>query len=216
MSVGEAEAKSGSTVLLTGATGFLGSQILLALVEHTKLRVVCLVRAKSDEEALRRVQHLPGMDWKQHGNGIGVIRGDLSSAFALSEPVDLIIHNGALVNSLMPYVTHKGTLCFAAISYMFLRSSERSRYPELPVVIAQQAPFVAPDSNRLHFHIGCSACIRWREFRLGELVATASRPARWVLSEQVGRRAAPAMCCEGVRCAVEHIATFDDCRYVQS
>ncbi|XP_059147349.1 uncharacterized protein LOC131935076 [Physella acuta] len=43
-------------VLLTGATGFLGSFILRELLLHTKLRVYCLVRELPQRSALDRIQ----------------------------------------------------------------------------------------------------------------------------------------------------------------
>src|SRR4051812_37077367 len=39
-------------ILLTGATGFLGSFLLSALLAHTKARIHCLVRASDDHTAL--------------------------------------------------------------------------------------------------------------------------------------------------------------------
>ena len=46
------------TVLVTGATGFLGASILKALLnrEPKSIRILALVRAKSEEEAKRRVK----------------------------------------------------------------------------------------------------------------------------------------------------------------
>ena len=46
------------TVLLTGATGFLGRYLVLEWLKRMELvdgRLICLVRANSDEEARRRV-----------------------------------------------------------------------------------------------------------------------------------------------------------------
>lgn len=44
-----------SSVLLTGATGFLGREILWRLLRGTRDEVVCLVRAESDEKAAARL-----------------------------------------------------------------------------------------------------------------------------------------------------------------
>ncbi|HLS75778.1 MAG TPA: thioester reductase domain-containing protein [Nocardia sp.] len=42
-------------ILLTGATGFLGSHLLLDLLRHSDAHVVCLVRAEDDEAARQRL-----------------------------------------------------------------------------------------------------------------------------------------------------------------
>jgi len=47
-----------NVVLLTGSTGFLGSHFLHKLTENTEIHVILIVRAKSNEEALERVQSL--------------------------------------------------------------------------------------------------------------------------------------------------------------
>jgi thioester reductase-like protein len=50
-----ARARSGETVLLTGATGFLGMEVLARLLERDDLEVICLVRAASSEAAKKRL-----------------------------------------------------------------------------------------------------------------------------------------------------------------
>jgi thioester reductase-like protein len=42
-------------ILLTGATGFLGSHVLLDLLRHSDAHVVCLVRGSGDQDAERRL-----------------------------------------------------------------------------------------------------------------------------------------------------------------
>ena len=85
------------TVLLTGATGFLGGHLLAALLARTAARVLCLVR---DPAALRR------------GERIVPVPGDLAQArLGLSEAefrelaatVEAVYHCGAQVNHLYPY-----------------------------------------------------------------------------------------------------------------
>ncbi|NUL20674.1 SDR family oxidoreductase, partial [Agrobacterium tumefaciens] len=58
-----------NVVLLTGSTGFLGSHFLHKLTENTEIHVILIVRAKSNEEGLERVQSL----YKhQHGKLLSV------------------------------------------------------------------------------------------------------------------------------------------------
>jgi amino acid adenylation domain-containing protein/thioester reductase-like protein len=106
--------RSPREILLTGATGFLGAHLLRELLAATGARVWCLVRARDESEALRRIAQaaeryelpapppgrvapLPG-DLAQPGLG-------LSDAHfrTLARDVDVIYHPGAMVNFIYPY-----------------------------------------------------------------------------------------------------------------
>ncbi|WP_447008712.1 type I polyketide synthase [Saccharothrix sp. DSM 118769] len=101
-------------VLLTGATGFLGSFLLRDLLRHTGARVHCLVRGADDREAedrLRRavVQYDTGVELDDR---VRVVRGDLGRpGLGLAEGVfdelartaDVVVHAGANVNWIYPY-----------------------------------------------------------------------------------------------------------------
>ncbi|KAG0290519.1 large subunit of alpha-aminoadipate reductase [Dissophora globulifera] len=106
------------TFFLTGATGFLGAFILRNLLaENPTAKVICLVRASSEEKAIDRVRscgetHLIwNEEWVSSGR-LSVVMGDLSEEnFGLSaeawekccRQVDIIVHNGALVHWVYPY-----------------------------------------------------------------------------------------------------------------
>ena len=104
-------------VLLTGATGFVGAFLLRELLLRTEARVVCLVRAGSAEEGLRRVRtNLEGYGLWEPGLAarVELLLGDLAAprlglrpaAFeALAERVDTVYHAGALVNFARGYQT---------------------------------------------------------------------------------------------------------------
>ncbi len=68
------------TVLLTGASGFLGTQIARRLLADSDLSLVALVRGESDETAVRRLARA-WWDWPELGDAIGkrveVLRGDV-------------------------------------------------------------------------------------------------------------------------------------------
>lgn len=108
--------KTPPTVLLTGATGFLGSYILRELLEGpAKAHVIVLVRADNPEAGLSRVKStltaygLWSSEWLPR---IEAVVGDMSKPSLgltkeawqrISETVNLVVHNGAQVNWMLPY-----------------------------------------------------------------------------------------------------------------
>ncbi|AKS34624.1 carboxylic acid reductase [Mycolicibacterium goodii] len=111
------------TVLLTGATGFLGRYLALEWLERMDLvdgKVICLVRARSDEEARARLDatfdsgdpELLGHYRALAADHLEVIAGDKGEADLgldrgtwqrLADTVDLIVDPAALVNHVLPY-----------------------------------------------------------------------------------------------------------------
>jgi fatty acid CoA ligase FadD9 len=111
------------TLLLTGATGFLGRYLALDWLERMDLvdgKLICLVRAKSDKEARARLDNIfDSGDPKllAHyrelaADHLEVIAGDKGEADLgldrqtwqrLADTVDLIVDPAALVNHVLPY-----------------------------------------------------------------------------------------------------------------
>ncbi|OBK26358.1 carboxylic acid reductase [Mycobacterium asiaticum] len=111
------------TVLLTGATGFLGRYLALDWLERMDLvdgKVIALVRAKSDEEARARLDRtfdsgdpkLLAHYQQLAADHLEVIAGDKGEANLgldpqvwqrLADTVDLIVDPAALVNHVLPY-----------------------------------------------------------------------------------------------------------------
>ncbi|HZC91412.1 MAG TPA: carboxylic acid reductase, partial [Mycobacterium sp.] len=111
------------TVLLTGATGFLGRYLALDWLERMDLvdgKVIALVRAKSDEDARARLDttfdsgdlKLLAHYRELAADHLEVIAGDKGEANLgldqqtwqrLAETVDLIVDPAALVNHVLPY-----------------------------------------------------------------------------------------------------------------
>jgi fatty acid CoA ligase FadD9 len=111
------------TVLLTGATGFLGRYLALEWLERMDLvdgKVIALVRAKSDEDARARLDDtfdsgdpkLLAHYRKLAADHLEVVAGDKGEANLGLEPqtwqrladtVDLIVDPAALVNHVLPY-----------------------------------------------------------------------------------------------------------------
>lgn len=103
-------------VLLTGASGFLGSFLLHTLLKQTGATVYCLVRGQDAAAGLERLKQglgryrleLSPMELKR----VIAVIGDLEQPElgmnpqqyeSLSGTIDTIYHNGALVNYLYPY-----------------------------------------------------------------------------------------------------------------
>ena len=111
------------TVLLTGATGFLGRYLALEWLERMDLvdgKVIALVRAKSDEDARTRLDKtfdsgdpkLLAHYQELAADHLEVIAGDKGEANLgldpqtwqrLADTVDLIVDPAALVNHVLPY-----------------------------------------------------------------------------------------------------------------
>lgn len=105
------------TILLTGATGFLGVHMLHELLEKTSANIYCLTRAASIDEARNRLMEKLQKYKLYSANNLSriiPILGDLSqSKLGLSEhdydklvkDVDAIFHVGALVHHVLDYQT---------------------------------------------------------------------------------------------------------------
>jgi fatty acid CoA ligase FadD9 len=111
------------TVLLTGATGFLGRYLALEWLERMDLvdgKVIALVRARSDEEARARLDKtfdsgdpkLLAHYQALAADHLEVVAGDKGEADLgldrqtwqrLADTVDLIVDPAALVNHVLPY-----------------------------------------------------------------------------------------------------------------
>ena len=115
------------TVLLTGATGFLGRYLALDWLERMDLvdgKVIALVRARSDEEARARLDRTFGVGSAEGdpelvahyrelaADHLEVVAGDKGEANLgldpqtwqrLADTVDLIVDPAALVNHVLPY-----------------------------------------------------------------------------------------------------------------
>ncbi len=102
------------SILLTGATGFLGAYILRGLLRETLAVVYCLVRSDGDGTLSRVRTNLQRYGiWNDHFESrVRVVVGDLTSPrLGLSEAawdflareMDEIYHCGAAVNWVLPY-----------------------------------------------------------------------------------------------------------------
>lgn len=111
-----------ATVLLTGATGFLGRGLLMEWLRRQAdggVTLVCVSRGEDGDDALRRIEE--GLDTDPElverfralaENHLEVVAGDLAQPRLglddatwnrLAESVDLIVHPAAHVNHVLPY-----------------------------------------------------------------------------------------------------------------
>jgi len=110
-------AETASLVLLTGATGFVGSHLLRKILEYTSARVICLARAENDAAAAARVRQALRHYRLEDDDGlerVTAVAGNLelprlgipkSVYNDLAGAVDAVVHNGASVNFLLDYQT---------------------------------------------------------------------------------------------------------------
>ena len=103
------------TVLLTGATGFLGAALLEALLEADEAPVCCLLRCRDEQDGRKRLQRVlreRGLAAMPDPSRLIVIPGDLerprlgleeTDFAALARRIGRIIHCGARVQYAYPY-----------------------------------------------------------------------------------------------------------------
>ena len=104
-----------TAILLTGATGFLGAFLLYELLQQTEADIYCLVRSQNIESGKQKLQtNLKSyLLWeKSFQSRIIPLIGDLSQPLLgldseqfqlMASQLDVIYHNGALVNFVYPY-----------------------------------------------------------------------------------------------------------------
>ncbi|MCV7413677.1 non-ribosomal peptide synthetase [Mycobacterium florentinum] len=168
------------TVLLTGATGFLGRYLALEWLKQLKRvdgKLICLVRAGSDQEAWRRLEKTfdsgdPQLVDHFHqlaADHLEVVAGDKGEANLglndetyqrLADTVDLIVDSAAVVNGVLPYrelfgpnvVGTAELIKFALTSrmkpYAFVSTSDLGRQIE-PALFTEDADIRAISPTRV-------------------------------------------------------------------
>lgn len=104
-----------SAILLTGATGFLGSHLLNNFCDSSISSIYCLVRADSDVEAAERLNFILvkyGLNKALNNKKVNIIRGDITKPLLgldqkmfdkLSLDIDCIYHCAAHVHHIYNY-----------------------------------------------------------------------------------------------------------------
>jgi amino acid adenylation domain-containing protein/thioester reductase-like protein len=104
------------TILLTGATGFVGSHLLTELLSTTRATIYCPVRSPTSEQAQRRITEVTKryrIDISpEQSRRIRVIPADLAEpdfgmqpeAYrSLCQQIDIVYHSASSVNFIQPY-----------------------------------------------------------------------------------------------------------------
>lgn len=105
-------------LLLTGATGFLGSWLLARLLAQGATDVRCLVRAPDEAQALARLRRaLPAWDERWSGRFQAIVGDVTAPRLGLAAPawerladeVATVVHNAANVHFVSPYAALRAT-----------------------------------------------------------------------------------------------------------
>jgi amino acid adenylation domain-containing protein/thioester reductase-like protein len=125
------------TVLVTGATGFVGSRIVHELLVRTGCEVVCLARAGDDGRATGRVVRAlaaRGLWAPAFAGRVRAIAADLAlprlgipaaTWESLADTCDLLLNTGAMVNFLYDYRAHRRANVLGAAQLLRLAVERR-------------------------------------------------------------------------------------------
>ncbi|KAF1814762.1 alpha-aminoadipate reductase [Eremomyces bilateralis CBS 781.70] len=129
------------TVLLTGATGFLGAFLLGDLLQRKNIeKVICHVRAKSEHIGQSRVIEncrVYGLWQEDWSSRIECVTGDLAAPnlgispdkwTQLADQVDIIIHNGARVHWVIGYSNLKPPNVLSTVSLLQLCATAKPKH----------------------------------------------------------------------------------------
>ncbi len=126
-------------ILITGAHGFLGAHLLQELLIETEASIICIVRAKQQEDLKQKIirdlnrfnlsllADNPRVEW---------LRGDLSQPMLgltekeydrLCKNVDSIYHSGAWVNHILTYESLRATNVESTITFLKMASTYQQK-----------------------------------------------------------------------------------------
>lgn len=129
------------TVFLTGATGYLGAYILKDLMsrKNPSVKLIVLVRSKSAQQALERVRTTcqAYASWSDSwAERVECVIGNLGEKQLglspqtwnkLTESVDIVIHNGAMVHWVYPYANLRAANVLGTIETLRLCAAGKAK-----------------------------------------------------------------------------------------
>ncbi|WP_280233451.1 thioester reductase domain-containing protein [Nocardia cyriacigeorgica] len=138
--VGAPEKVAPRRILLTGATGFLGSHVLLDLLRHSDAHVACLVRADDDAAAVQRLGAALAsfqLPWSAEvRRRVTVLAGDIRKPRlglseenwnTLAEEADAIVNVAAAVDFLRGYSSLRQSNVLGPLTLAELAATGRSK-----------------------------------------------------------------------------------------
>lgn len=135
-------------ILLTGATGFMGRQILLRLLENTGASIHVIMRAQSPDQGWQRLN----IDIRFKPR-IHIICGDVAQEHfaldgatwtALADQISTIVHCAAIVNMALPYEALEDANVRAVHTLLCLAAEGRAKHIHHASTLSV---FVATDRN---------------------------------------------------------------------
>jgi thioester reductase-like protein len=129
--------KKWDQVLLTGGTGFVGAHLVDNLLKKTKARLVCVVRADSEEEGLQRIarnMQKYGLELGSRADRLRIVLGDLTQPLLgmtprqfqdLARETDVVYHNGADINLTLDYSSLRAVNVFGTHEVLRFAFAER-------------------------------------------------------------------------------------------
>ncbi|KZW99784.1 hypothetical protein JL49_15650 [Pseudoalteromonas luteoviolacea] len=179
------------SVLLTGATGFLGSHILHQLLHETNATIFCLVRSKSLKQAQQRIEQSA----QNYQLDIDMARivpmlGDMEQPqLGLSNPnwqtlceqVQHIVHTASYVNHIQPYFAFKKSV---AGTNQLLTIATTEKLKMIHFVSSTTASTQVKNS-----HFSVNPVEDFIEIEDAELICSGYGQSKWVQEENIRQAA---------------------------
>ncbi len=178
-------------ILLTGATGFLGAHLVRAIFKyypHDGLEICCLVRAVSEEEAMKRVKDNLKHYRCWHDSMESFLRpvcGDISEPHLgltdeiwneLAQKTEVIYHNAAILNFIFPYEFLKTVNVYGTEETLRLAGEGRAKYYHY---VSSYSVYDTPDNEGERL-MEDAPLKKWKGFSL------AYSETKWVSEKLVG------------------------------